>query len=730
MGIELAKAFVLVRADASKLPGDFRKAEGPIRAGVGRLAGILGGALAGAAGLGAFVSLTKQSIGLAERQIQAEARVAAVIKATGGAAGFTAEELKKMASSMQKSTTFGDEEILESMAILGTFKNVTGDVFKRAIASAQDLSAAGFGPLKGVTQQMAKALEDPAKGLTALTRSGVTFSKQQKEQIKLLMESGNLLGAQEILLKAVESQSKGTAEALAKTPAGKLQQTKNALGDLKEEFGKKMIPLVTLFTQAQMRMMEVLNSVVDVVSRVIGKLSEYNKATGGALVTVAKFAAAFAGIVLIGPRVIAVIRMIAVTTSGQLVGAMKGAVLWIVSAVTSMKAFVTTSVGMRAAIAAIGAAMKAALIGTGVGILLVGLGMAVVGIIKLVKMLGAMKSVQDALAAASVKLTAAWNIFKDAVLIMADAAIKAIASLVKVIAESLGIEIEKLPETVADAVTFIIDAFANFALTAASVFSAIVQNWSTTWELMKTTAALGLVIIADKFLSIWNIIKTSAKSAMVFVGTLIFTTAKNIVTAFEASGRAIKGLFQGLWAGIKSKFSGGEFMSAFKDEFNSEMAKVQGSFDSAFKTAGEAAGNTFAEGMAQESPLAGVRKELEDEQKKLLDILGKAASDIKIEALTPPKELKGGTIGSKPKEEEKKKPPAPVVPPLLSIEPGRIGFAELGKKFQDAALKEKDPLVSIGEKGNKIQDEMLQQQKKTNEILNENKDKPSPMVLS
>jgi hypothetical protein len=38
--------------------------------------------------------------------------------------------------------------------------------------------------------QLGKALNDPVKGITALSKAGVSFTKEQKDQIKGLVEHG------------------------------------------------------------------------------------------------------------------------------------------------------------------------------------------------------------------------------------------------------------------------------------------------------------------------------------------------------------------------------------------------------------------------------------------------------------------------------------------------------------------------------------------------------------
>lgn len=81
----------------------------------------LGGMIAGAFALSSVVSFAKECLSLNKVQAAAEKKLAAVIKATGGAAGLTADEMKKYASQLQTVTTYGDEVTIDAMAIMSTF---------------------------------------------------------------------------------------------------------------------------------------------------------------------------------------------------------------------------------------------------------------------------------------------------------------------------------------------------------------------------------------------------------------------------------------------------------------------------------------------------------------------------------------------------------------------------------------------------------------------------------
>ena len=99
--------------------------------------------LLSATGLGAFASGAglvygiKQAADAAKIQEDAERKLESVLRSTGGAAGYTAGELKGYAAELQRVTNYGDEATISAMAVMASFTQVRGDVFKEAISSAQ-----------------------------------------------------------------------------------------------------------------------------------------------------------------------------------------------------------------------------------------------------------------------------------------------------------------------------------------------------------------------------------------------------------------------------------------------------------------------------------------------------------------------------------------------------------------------------------------------------------------
>ena len=174
-----------------------------------------------------------------DKQEKAIAQVENGLRTTGDAVGYTSTELQKMASDLQKTSLFGDEDILQGVTTqLLTFTNIAGEQFKRTQLAALDLSAKLGTDLKSSSIQLGKALNDPVANLSALSRSGIQFSTEQKTVIKSLVETNRLADAQTIILDELAKQYGGSAEAAAKAGLGPFKQLSNIIGDLTEDFGK------------------------------------------------------------------------------------------------------------------------------------------------------------------------------------------------------------------------------------------------------------------------------------------------------------------------------------------------------------------------------------------------------------------------------------------------------------------------------------------------------------
>lgn len=247
-------------AKLSKTATDASKAqEGAARgmAGVGRSAEAAGGQVRGMDGQVAgltkrvtglvaawlsFESVKNVLAGVARETMNAErvsARLDAVLRATGNAAGFTRAELDALAESMASRTLFDDESIRQGIAVMATFKSVTGDTFREAIEQSANLAALLGGDFQSAVLQVGKTLEEPTLGLTMLRRAGIAFSESQREVIERLDQTGRKAEAQGLILAGLSERMGGVAGAQNTGLVGQITSLTKAWNDLLEAIGRR-----------------------------------------------------------------------------------------------------------------------------------------------------------------------------------------------------------------------------------------------------------------------------------------------------------------------------------------------------------------------------------------------------------------------------------------------------------------------------------------------------------
>jgi hypothetical protein len=209
---------------------------------LGRNAAIAGAAVGA---FGAAIAVSARSLA----RIQAiNIQTNTVLKSTGTTANGTAKDIENLAGSLEALTATEAETIQEGANLLLTFKNIQNqagagnDIFNQTTAAMVDVARAMGTSASGEAIRLGKALNDPVKGISALTRVGITFTEQQKAQIKALSDSGDIMGAQKIILAELQSQFGGSGAAFAKSFTGQLQLLQHELGTVGEEATMVVMP--------------------------------------------------------------------------------------------------------------------------------------------------------------------------------------------------------------------------------------------------------------------------------------------------------------------------------------------------------------------------------------------------------------------------------------------------------------------------------------------------------
>lgn len=188
-----------------------------------------------------IVAFGVEAVKASQEAAQAFNLLQAAMISTGNASGKTADQLDKSADALRAISTFDKDQILKGVtANLLTFGNVQGAVFDRAQLAIVNLASKMGEDLQSATVKVGRALQDPIKGMTALTRLGVSFTDQQKQQIRALVQSGDGMKAQGIILGALEQKFDGAA--LAMRNASPTAELKNEWKELAETIGGDLTP--------------------------------------------------------------------------------------------------------------------------------------------------------------------------------------------------------------------------------------------------------------------------------------------------------------------------------------------------------------------------------------------------------------------------------------------------------------------------------------------------------
>lgn len=192
------------------------------------------------------------------------AQMQAALKSTGGAAGFTFDELVKMSDQMSKLSTFSSEAVQGGLSRLLTYTGIQGPMFKEAARATLDFAAALRIDTTSAAERVGNALQYPTEAINSLTRQGFRFTTEQKRMIQAFEETGQLAKAQAIILSELDLAYKGSAEAARNTLGG-------ALVGLKNDF----MSTLEVSKESSSGLIEAINSVADAMPALRDKFSAF-----------------------------------------------------------------------------------------------------------------------------------------------------------------------------------------------------------------------------------------------------------------------------------------------------------------------------------------------------------------------------------------------------------------------------------------------------------------------
>lgn len=190
----------------------------------------------------AVVGIAKKSLDAFAEQEEVSTRLRALILNQSGATMENVKALEQQAAAMQQVTTFGDEVVMSAQAMLATF-DFSSDAIQAVIPSFLDMVAAEKGAAVGIDEmaQMANGLGKAMQGNTELfSKMGFEITDIQKKALETGNEQQRLATITEIL----GGTYKGVAGEIRDTFGGEMIVLKNQIGDVGEEIGAELVPIM------------------------------------------------------------------------------------------------------------------------------------------------------------------------------------------------------------------------------------------------------------------------------------------------------------------------------------------------------------------------------------------------------------------------------------------------------------------------------------------------------
>ena len=175
-------------------------------------------------------------------QSAAETKLTEIYRTRMGVTQQAAQATIDYAAALQKQGVIGDEVLLSGAQQLATFAKYPGTINSLLPAMGNLLAQQkGVNATAQDATQIGNLMGKVLQGQTgALKRVGITFTEAQEQVLKYGTEEERAAMLAQVITDNVGNMNKVMAE----TPEGKIQQMKNAFGDMAEQIGATLAPVL------------------------------------------------------------------------------------------------------------------------------------------------------------------------------------------------------------------------------------------------------------------------------------------------------------------------------------------------------------------------------------------------------------------------------------------------------------------------------------------------------
>ena len=255
----LGTAYVQIVPEATGISGKITRAINPEATAAGTVAGTsvarslgsklssVGGSFIKAGAIATAVSVPiiagiHKAMDAYMIQSAAETKLTEIYRTRMGVTQQAAQATIDYANALQKQGVIGDEVLLSGAQQLATFAQYPGTINSLLPAMGNLLAQQkGVNATAQDATQIGNLMGKVLQGQTgALKRVGITFTEAQEQVLKYGTEEERAAMLAQVITDNVGNMNKVMAE----TPEGKIQQMKNAFGDMAEQIGATLAPVL------------------------------------------------------------------------------------------------------------------------------------------------------------------------------------------------------------------------------------------------------------------------------------------------------------------------------------------------------------------------------------------------------------------------------------------------------------------------------------------------------
>lgn len=200
---------------------------------------------AAAAGLAvagvALLKFGRDSVAAFAESEQAQTKLEDAFKRFPALADTNIEALRQLNSELARKTKFDDDATATGQAVLAQF-GLTGQQLRDLTPLLQDFAAKTGQDLPGAANQLGKALLGQGRALKAV---GIDFE-----------DAGSVGANFDQIMSGLRAQVGGFAEEQGKTAAGQAEILKNQFGELEEEAGRHLLPVLLKLADAGLKVVD------------------------------------------------------------------------------------------------------------------------------------------------------------------------------------------------------------------------------------------------------------------------------------------------------------------------------------------------------------------------------------------------------------------------------------------------------------------------------------------